>query len=241
MSIPGYAGQLLRVDLSEGLISKEPLPERLVRDYIGGRGFCARLLWEEVPQGADPLGPDNRVVVASGPLAGIFMPAGGKVEMAAKSPATGGYGDSNMGGHLAAEMKYAGYDVIVFQGKAASPVFLYVDDERAELRDASDLWGQGALTAEKLLKDRLGRDFQIATIAAGEKQWSSCVSTTSAKAGRTALARTGSKNVKASLCVAVGASPLSTCRKSGASAGRCTGSARRRPRSRSGRTWARPR
>ena len=113
----GYAGRMLRVNLSTGGFRVEPLPEDLARDYIGGRGFAARLLYDELPPGIDPLSPENKVVIASGPLAGVFLPAGRKVTMAAKSPATGGYGDSNMGGHLAAEMKYAGYDVIIIEGK----------------------------------------------------------------------------------------------------------------------------
>ena len=201
MAIPGYAGQMLRVNLTTGAITTEPLTERLIRDYVGGRGFCARLLWEEVPAGADPLGPENKVIVASGPLAGIFMPAGGKVELASKSPATGGYGDSNMGGHLTAEMKYAGFDVIIIEGAAETPKYLLIDDERRELRDASDLWGRGSFATEKALKDRLGEDFQIATIGpAGENRVVfACVSHDFGRqAGRTGIgAVLGAKGLKA--------------------------------------------
>ncbi len=200
-ALPGYAGTLLRVDLTAGTVAKEPLSEALAREYLGGRGFVANLLWDEVPAGADPLGPDNRVIMASGPLAGAFVPAGAKVEFGAKSPATGGYGDSNMGGHLAAEMKYAGYDVVVFQGASPTPVYLYIDDGRVELRDANKYWGQGSFATEKALKDDLGEDFQIATIGpAGENLVRyACISHDFGRqAGRTGIgAVLGSKKVKA--------------------------------------------
>ncbi|GAB4256964.1 MAG: tungsten-containing formaldehyde ferredoxin oxidoreductase [Thermoleophilia bacterium] len=200
-TLPGYAGTLLRIDLTTGAVTKEPLPEKLAREYLGGRGFVAKLLWDEVPAGADPLGPENRVIMASGPLAGAFVPAGGKVEFGAKSPATGGYGDSNMGGHLAAEMKYAGYDVVVFQGAAERPVYLLIDDARVEIRDAARYWGLGSLAAEKALKDDLGEDFQIATIGpAGENLVRyACISHDFGRqAGRTGIgAVLGAKKVKA--------------------------------------------
>ncbi|MGE5576120.1 MAG: aldehyde ferredoxin oxidoreductase C-terminal domain-containing protein [Syntrophothermus sp.] len=197
----GYAGQMLRVNLSTGSYRVEPLPEALAQDYIGGRGIAAKLLYDELPRGIDPLGPENKVVIASGPLAGVFLPAGGKVTIAAKSPATGGYGDSNMGGHLAAEMKYAGYDVIIIEGKAARPSYLFIQDDRVEIRDAAHYWGKGALEVEKMLKDHLGEEFQIATIGpAGEKLVKfACVSHDFGRqAGRTGTgAVLGSKLLKA--------------------------------------------
>ena len=108
----GYGGEILRIDMSSGKITTEKTPEELIRNYIGGRGFVAKILYDEVKPGTDPLGEGNKVVIATAPLAGNFVPGGVKVEFGAKSPATGGYGDSNMGGHLAAELKYAGYDII---------------------------------------------------------------------------------------------------------------------------------
>lgn len=200
-SQPGYGGSIVHVDLTSGIVTDEPLPQSLVMQYVGGRGFCARMLFDEVPVGSDPLGPDNRVVVASGPLASAYMPAGAKVEFAAKSPATGGYGDSNMGGHLAAEMKYAGVDVIVVKGTSPRPVYLLIDDERRELRDASHLWGLGSGAAEKALKEELGHDFQIATIGpAGENAVAfACVCHDFGRqAGRTGIgAVLGAKRLKA--------------------------------------------
>lgn len=197
----GYGGKILRVDLTNGTHQVEPVSEKMVREYIGGRGFVAKILYDEVPKGADPLGPENVVVIASGPLAGTFAPAGGKVHFGAKSPATGGYGDSNMGGHFAAEMKYAGYDVIVLKGAAAGPSSIVIEDGKVQIRDGSKYWGKGALEAERMMKDDLGEDFQIALIGpAGENLVAfACVSHDFGRqAGRTGVgAVLGSKKVKA--------------------------------------------
>jgi len=197
----GYAGQILYVDLSTRQTRKVPLPRKLAEEYIGGRGFAARILYDEVPAGADPLGPANKVVVASGPLAGLFVAGAGKATFAAKSPLTGSYGDANVGGHLAEELKYAGYDAIVIEGMSPTPVYLYVDDDKVEVRDAADLWGQGTFATEKTLKDRLGDDFQIATIGpAGENLVKfACVNHDwGRQAGRTGIgAVLGSKKLKA--------------------------------------------
>lgn len=196
----GYAGKILRVDLSTGKTWTEPVDPKLAREYLGGRGFAARLIYDEV-KGAEALGPDNRLVLASGPFAGVFLPASAKATFAAKSPATGLYGDANVGGHLAAELKYAGYDAIVFQGSADRPVYLFVDDETVQIRDASRLWGKGAIEAEVALKDELGEDYQIATIGpAGENLVKyACVGhDIGRQAGRTgAGAVMGSKRLKA--------------------------------------------
>ncbi|HOR00903.1 MAG TPA: aldehyde ferredoxin oxidoreductase family protein [Anaerolineae bacterium] len=165
----GYGGRILRVDLTSGRAWAEPLPHELARDYLGGRGFGAYLLYREVPQGADPMGADNRLYISAGPLSGLLVPGAGKCDIACKSPLTGGYAGANVGGLLAAELKYAGYDAIAIQGAAAKPVYLLIDDDRVELRDAMPFWGQGSLSAEQALKTALGEEFQIATIGpAGE-------------------------------------------------------------------------
>ncbi|MCL4370517.1 MAG: 4Fe-4S binding protein [Chloroflexi bacterium] len=199
--LPGYAGKILRVDLTSGRVAVEPLKPEMAQDYLGGRGFAARLLYDELPAGVDPLGPENKVVVASGPLSGTFLPAAGKITFAAKSPATGGWGDTNMGGHLAAEIRYAGYDALILEGAAPKPSYLYVKNETVEIRDAGFLWGKGAIEAERALKDELGEEFQIATIGqAGENRVVfACVSHDFGRqAGRTGVgAVLGSKNLKA--------------------------------------------
>ncbi|MFH0803368.1 MAG: aldehyde ferredoxin oxidoreductase family protein [bacterium] len=197
----GYAGKILRVNLSKGEVSTEPLTEKMARDYIGGRGFAAKILYDEVPKGTDPLGEHNKLILASGPLAGTLVPGAGKITLAALSPATGSYGDSNMGGHIATELRYAGYDVIVVEGKSTYPAYLYIDDEVVEIRDATGYWGKGALQTETLLKCSLGDDFQICTIGpAGENLVKyACVSHDFGRqAGRTGTGTVmGSKKLKA--------------------------------------------
>ena len=165
----GYGGNILRVNLSTGKITKTPTPVELARDYIGGRGFGAYFLFNEVPAGADPLGPENKLIVSSGPLAGLMIPGAGKCDFTCKSPLTGGYASASVGGLLTAEIKYAGLDSIILEGASAKPVYLVIDDDHIQLRDASALWGKGSITVEKILKDELGEEFQIACIGpAGE-------------------------------------------------------------------------
>ena len=170
MIMYGYAGRILRVNLTHGTVTQEPTPVEVVRDYLGARGLGAYLLWTEVPQGADPLGPDNKLFISTGPLSGTLFPGAGKMDFTTKSPLTGGYAGASMGGMLTAELKYAGYDVIIVEGMSPRPVYLYIDDETVELREADDYWGRGSFALEKMLKDELGEAFQIATIGpAGEK------------------------------------------------------------------------
>lgn len=197
----GYAGTILEVDLTKGVVRKEPLPEKLAREWIGGRGFVSKTLWDRVPAGADPLGPENIVVVATGPLTGAPSLGAGRTHFGAKSPATGGYGDANMGGHFAPDLKQAGYDMIVITGAAERPQYLFIDDDRVELRDAAGLWGLGTMKTEETLKKELGEEFQVATIGpAGEKLVNySCISHDYGRqAARTGIgAVLGSKKLKA--------------------------------------------
>ncbi len=167
----GYGGKVLRINLTKKVIEKEELNPLLAREWIGGRGFAAQVLYEEVPHGIDPLGPKNKLIIASGPLSGTFWPSAAKIIFAAKSPLTGGYGDSNLGGQIMAELKYAGYDMIILDGASEELLYLFIDDEQVELRDAKNYQGKGALETEKLLKQELGEEFQIATIGpAGENR-----------------------------------------------------------------------
>jgi len=197
----GYGGKILRIDLSSGRFEVQPTPERMAREFLGGRGFAAKLLYDGLDPATEPLSPANMVIIASGPLSGVFLPGSGKITFAAKSPATGGYGDSNMGGHLASELKYAGYDAVVISGAAEKPSYISIDDDRVEIREASKYWGRGAIETEKALLDDLGEDFRVATIGpAGEKLVRfACVSHDFGRqAGRTGIgAVLGSKKVKA--------------------------------------------
>jgi len=197
----GYGGTILRLNLTTGQITKTPTPEDLAKKFLGGRGFVAKILYDEIPLGIDAFSPENKVVIASGPLSGVFLPSAGKIEFGTKSPATGGYSDSNMGGHMAPELKYAGYDAVIIEGRAARPSLIVIDDDRVEIRDATRYWGQGSFATEKALKKELGEDFQIATIGpAGEKLVRfACLSHDFGRqAGRTGVgAVLGSKQVKA--------------------------------------------
>jgi len=165
----GYGGKVLRVNLTEKKIEKKDLDHDLARGWLGGRGFIAKILYDEIPKGVDPLSPGNKLVIATGALSGTFWPSSAKIVFGTKSPLTGGYGDSNLGGFLMAELKYAGFDMIILDGASKVPLYLFIDDDVAELRDARSYWGKGALATEKELKEEIGEAFQIATIGpAGE-------------------------------------------------------------------------
>jgi aldehyde:ferredoxin oxidoreductase len=163
----GYGGSILRVDLTHGKIRKEQTPPEIARDYIGGRGFGAYFLFTEVPQHADPLGPENKLIISSGPLSGLMIPGAGKCDFTTKSPLTGGYASSSLGGLFTAEMKYAGLDSIILEGTSPKPVYLFIDDGKIELRDASHWWGKGAISLEKEIKGKFGEEFQVACIGPG--------------------------------------------------------------------------
>ena len=163
----GYGGRILRINLTSGIITKEPTPSDVARDYIGGRGFGAYFLFKEVPKGADPLGPENKLIISSGPMSGLMIPGAGKCDFTTKSPLTGGYASASMGGHFTAEMKYAGLDSIILEGISPKPVYLYIDNEKIELRDAAEYWGKGTIAVEKQFKEKMGEEFQVAVIGPG--------------------------------------------------------------------------
>jgi aldehyde:ferredoxin oxidoreductase len=200
----GYAGSILRVNLSTGVVLKEPTPEKVIRDFVGGRGFIAHTLYNEVPKGADPLGEESKLMIATGPLTGLFIPSTGKAFVGGKSPLTGGYAESNFGGHFPVELKMAGYDMIILEGKSPGPVYLLIDDDYVSIEDAGGLWGKGSYDTEKALAGQHGEDFQACVIGpAGENLVKiACISHDYGRqAGRTGLgAVMGSKNLKA-VCV----------------------------------------
>jgi aldehyde:ferredoxin oxidoreductase len=198
----GYQGQWLRVDLSTGKTWAEPLAEARARRYLGGRGMGARILMDEVPAGCDPLGPENRLVFAMGPLAGTFAPGSGRFVALAKSPATGGFGEAYTGGFVAHALKYAGYDGIVVQGKAPEKVYLAVINDRVEIRPAGRLAGRGTLEVEDTIKAELDEPEAriISTGLAGDNgvRFACIMNDTDRAAGRTGLgAVMGAKNLKA--------------------------------------------
>jgi aldehyde:ferredoxin oxidoreductase len=197
----GYGGTILRVNLSDGKVSKEPTPAQLAREFIGGRGFGAYFIFKEVPKGADPLDPENKLIISTGPLSGMLVPGGGKCDWTTKSPLTGGYASASMGGHFTAEMKYAGIDTIILEGVSPKPVYLLIDNDKILLLDASSLWGRGAIDVEEELKNKYGEEFQVAVIGpGGENQvLYACINHDFGRqAGRGGVgAVMGSKNVKA--------------------------------------------
>jgi aldehyde:ferredoxin oxidoreductase len=160
----GFGGTTLRINLATGEIKRAPTLEGFARKWLGARGYIAKILYDEVPRNADPLGPENLFIMAPGVLTGSYAPAGSKIGFGCISPATNGYADSSMGGHLGPELKYAGYDLVVLEDIAPEPSYLFIDDDKVEIRSAKSYWGRGSLEIEAIMKKDLGEDFQIATV-----------------------------------------------------------------------------
>ena len=204
----GYTGNILRVNLSTGTISTEPLPEDVARKYVGGRGLSAKILFDELKPGIDPLGPDNKMVIASGPLPGIPFSGNSRYSVCAKSPLGMGWGESYSGGFMAPKIKQSGYDAFIIEGVSKNPVWLYVNDGKAELRDASKYWGKSTAETENGIKKELGdtdkRQTSVATIGqAGEKKvrFAAIMNDLREAAGRSGMgAVMGSKKLKAWGC-----------------------------------------
>lgn len=148
-------GIILRVDLSKGKIVKQMLNSEFVCSYLGGRGLNLKLLYDELKRRADPFGADNQLYFGTGPCNGTVAP-GTRLELTTKSPLTGYLGRGNIGGAFAAELKFAGYDTLAFQGKAEEPKYLWIDDGQVELRDAEHLWGKTTWETEKMVKEDVG-------------------------------------------------------------------------------------
>lgn len=166
----GYMGRILWVNLTTEELRDEPLDEKLARDYVGGYGLAARITYDRMPAGADPLGPDNILGLVTGPLTGTPTIEGNRFMVTAKSPLTGTWGNANCGGRFGPHLKMAGYDAIFVTGQSDRPVYLYINEGRPELRSADHLWGMDAIEAEEALQAELGQHVQVAVIGpAGEK------------------------------------------------------------------------
>ncbi|MFH1002983.1 MAG: aldehyde ferredoxin oxidoreductase N-terminal domain-containing protein, partial [Chloroflexota bacterium] len=152
----GYHGKLLRVDLAGGTVRVEAITPLFCRQYLGGAGFIAYYLWRELGPGVDPLGPGNKIIFALGPVTGAALPGSGRHGVGARSPLTGGIALSEAGEFWGAELKRAGYDAIIIEGRAAQPVYLWVHDGEAALRDARHLWGQPTKETQQAIRDELG-------------------------------------------------------------------------------------
>jgi len=194
--------RILNADLPSGQTWVEDLPREELLRFLGGRGIAAKILCQRVKEGIDPLGPENVLIFSTGTLTGTNAPSSGRSSMTCKGPATGLYLKASVGGHLGAELKYAGYDYIVFSGASERPVYLWIDDGQVEIRDAHHLWGKGTRETDHLIKEEVGdEDIQIAAIGPGgeNKVLFACVMVSlynSASRGGVGAVM-GSKNLKA--------------------------------------------
>ncbi|HHV56375.1 MAG TPA: aldehyde ferredoxin oxidoreductase family protein [Firmicutes bacterium] len=167
----GYMGRVLRVDLTQGAIEQVELSEEEARTYIGGSGLGAALLYRETGPETDPLGPDNLLLFFTGPLTGTKVFTSGRYAVVTRSPLTGIWAEADAGGKFGPRLKAAGFDGIAIKGRAAAPVYLYVDDGRAELRPAAGLWGKDTYVTEELIREQTAPDVSVACIGpAGENQ-----------------------------------------------------------------------
>jgi aldehyde:ferredoxin oxidoreductase len=197
-----FTGKILRVNLSKEKISSETLEESFYRRYFGGRGLIAYYLLKELNPGIDPLGPDNKLIFACGPVTGAPVSGSGRNSVGAKSPLTGAYGEAEAGGFWGAELKQASFDAIIVEGKASEPVYLWIKDQKVELRDASRLWGLEIKKSQETIRSELGDSrVKVAQIGpGGEKlvRYASVVNDLNHVAGRCGMgAVMGSKNLKA--------------------------------------------
>ena len=170
MFTSGWMGKVLRVDLTNGEISTEPLKEDLMLNFIGGRGINSSLLYSETGPATDPLGGDNKLIIGTSPLTGTLVPTSSRFTITAKSPLTGILGDANAGGAFAPELKYAGYDFIIIQGISNKPVYLWIEDDRVVIKDAAHLWGKTTYETDRMIKEEIcDKEIRVLSIGlAGE-------------------------------------------------------------------------
>src|SRR4030042_1661066 len=197
----GWTGNLLRINLTTGSVKKESFTEEFARTWIGGRGFALKILWDELKPGIDALGPENKLVVALGPIAGIPAPNTGKTVVAAKSPLTGGYGDGNLGTRVTVELRKAGYDGLIIEGQASSPVYIHIVDDRVEILPADEIWGKGTYETNDWIYKKYGKGAGVLNIGQGGEnkvRYAVIRSLEGRAGGRPGIgAVMGSKNLKA--------------------------------------------
>ncbi len=197
-----WAGKILRVDLAAGTCKPEPLNMDWARAYLGSRGLATKYIVNEVDPKVDPLSPANKIIWATGPLTGTMASTGGRYTVVTKGPLTGAIACSNSGGYWGAELKMAGWDMVIFEGRSAKPVYLFIEDGKAELRDAAHLWGQSVWHTEETIKkqhqDPLIRVSSIGLAGENQVLFASVVNDLHRAAGRSGVgAVMGSKNLKA--------------------------------------------
>lgn len=197
-----WAGKILRVDLTAGTVKSEPLNMAWAKQYLGSRGLASKYLIEEIDPKVDPLAPENKLIWATGPLTGTMASTGGRYTVVTKGPLTGAIACSNSGGYWGAELKMAGWDMVIFEGKSAKPVYLAINDGEAELKDAAHLWGKSVWETEEILKkqaqDPLVRVSSIGVAGENQVLFAAVVNDLHRAAGRSGVgAVMGSKNLKA--------------------------------------------
>ncbi|MHA2163957.1 MAG: aldehyde ferredoxin oxidoreductase N-terminal domain-containing protein, partial [Candidatus Thorarchaeota archaeon] len=198
----GYAGSYLDIDLEKGKIHKREMEKEWARLYLGGSGVSARILWDRTGPKTDPLSPDNVLIAGTGPLTGPMFSPSGRMMFAAKSPLTGVWGESHVGGFFGPEMKYAGFDFVILNGRSPKPVYLFLQDGNAELRDASGLWSRETDVSTNMIREEhKDPSVEVAVIGpASENQvlYGSITVDYYRAAGRAGMGTVmGSKNVKA--------------------------------------------
>ncbi len=198
----GFAGNLLRVNLTDGTHKVEKLDEKELRKYIGGSGYGVKLLYNEMPGGTDPLSPEAKVVMATGPVSGTLCPSGGSYEACYKSPLTGTWNQARSGGAFGAKLKYAGFDFLVIEGKAEDPMYIAINDGKVEIKPANHLWGKNVEeTTDMLIRELDNPEISVATIGqAGENGvlYAALMNDRGRAAGRGGIGAVfGSKNLKA--------------------------------------------
>ncbi len=197
-----WAGKILRVNLTTGTVTSEPLNMGWAKQYLGSRGLASKYLISEIDPKVDPLSPDNKIIWATGPLTGTMASTGGRYTVVTKGPLTGAIACSNSGGYFGAELKFAGWDMVIFEGKSPKPVYLVINDDTAELRDAAHLWGKTVWQTEETIKTQLQDPLiRVSSIGgAGENLvlYAAVVNDLHRAAGRSGVgAVMGSKNLKA--------------------------------------------
>ena len=197
----GWCGKILRVNLTEGTIKTEELNPTIARQFIGARGLATKYLIDEVDPTVDALSPANTLYMATGPLTGTGVSTGGRYDVVTKSPLTGGIAGSNSGGYFPAELKHAGWDMIALEGRAETPQYLYIQDDKVELRDASHLWGKDTHATDDLIRAETDPKVKIACIGPGGENLvriACIINDKHRAAGRSGVgAVMGSKNLKA--------------------------------------------
>ncbi len=169
-----WSKKILRVNLTEGTVQEEPINMQWANEYLGQRGLATRYMVEEMDPTVDALSPENMLIFATGPLTGTNVSTGGRYSVVTKSPLTGAVACSNSGGFLGAELKFAGWDMIIFEGKSTTPVYLHIQDERAELLPADDLWGKSVWEADEMLHKKHA-DAQMRIAAIGRSAEAGCL------------------------------------------------------------------